>query len=363
MIYLDHNATTPLHPAVRAVVVEWLDHVGNPSSVHAQGARARAAIRTARRQVAQRVGARPSGVTFTSGATEALSTVIAATAGHIVVSAVEHPAVLEAAAAVCPGLIRVPVDAFGRLEPQAVIAALRPETTLVCVMAVNNETGNRYDTRAVAHRLRTHAPQVRLLVDAAQAVGRGPCTLESTGADWMVISGHKIGGPPGIGALITRPGADPPPPIIRGGGQERGRRGGTENLPAIVGLGAACLIRPDLAHLTRLTQTLEARLLALPDAALNGDPAGRAAGTVNVRFAGLDAQAALLELDLRGVCASSGSACASGSTDPSHVLLAQGLSPQQAFGSIRFSLGEKNTIDDVEKAASIVAQVATLQRN
>ncbi|MFT7624863.1 MAG: cysteine desulfurase [Myxococcota bacterium] len=354
-IYLDHNATTTLRPEARQAMLAALD-AANPSSGHADGRRARDLVERARAQVARRFGARPSQVTFVSGATEACALVIGGRGGDQVVSAIEHPAVLVPARAL--GATIVGVDSAGRLDPDRVAAAVTSSTRLVACMAVNNELGIRLDTRAVADRLGA----TPLLVDAVQAAPRGPVTLATTGATYLVISAHKLGGPKGVGALIHRDDAPPLTPLMAGGGQERGRRGGTENVPAIVGFAAACAVEPDRSHLIALHEALHTGLVGIPGAVIHGDPANTEPGTINLRFEGVSADDALAELDANGVSASSGSACATGTRDPSHVLLAVGLTAVQAAGALRFSVGWNNTQAEIARAVQILRDVVNALR-
>jgi len=340
-IYLDHNATTPLRPEVREAMIAALDAgSGNPSSVHAEGAAARAAVERAREAVAALLGAAPRQVVFTSGATEANNTVLAATRRHLVTSTAEHPSVLGPAEALEDrgvGVTRVPVDAQGRLDPEAVAAALGPETDLVSILWANNETGVVQPLEAIAERVRARG--AALHVDATQAAGRLP--LEPlAAADFVSLSAHKLNGPPGVGALVVR---RPLPPLLRGGGQEEARRAGTENVPGIVGLGVACSLAAaergeraarDAALRDRLWEGLRAL-----GARRNGDAEHALSNTLHVELPGRDAELLVQALDLEGVAVSSGAACHSGSVSPSHVLLAMGRSPAQARASLRFSVG------------------------
>lgn len=356
-IYLDYNATAPLLAQARAAMDEVLDAgLVNPSSVHSAGRAARDRVEAARLEVARRLGANPSGVTFTSGATEAANLVIRGVArGRMVATAVEHPAVLEPCRAWATELALVGVSSGGRLDPDRVAAAVRSDTTLVAVMRVNNEIGSTFDTRAVAERIRHINAHAAIVVDAAQAIGRVESTLEATGADFLVVSAHKMGGPKGCGALVARRGAPSISAQLLGGLQERGLRAGTENVLGIVGFGAACAVEPDTAALAARTDTLRDALLAIPGARLHGDPGCAAPGTVSLRFDEVEGEALLVTLDTMGVCASSGSACASGTRDPSRVLLALGLTPAQAHGSIRLSLGHATSDSDVRQASERVS--------
>ena len=360
--YLDHNATTPIAPEVRAAMAPYQgEHFGNPSSIHWAGRAARDAVAAARGDVARFLGAKPSEIVFTSGGSEALNAAIVGAVlasvherPHLVVSAVEHPAVLEP----CRRLARlgrasvteVSVDALGRLDPDAVAAAVRPETVLVAVMRAQNEIGNLYDTAAVAERVRARQPGVLVLVDAVQAAGKVPLSLDSLGADLVAISAHKLSGPKGVGVLAVRRGTRLEPWLL-GGPQEGGRRAGTENVAGIVGLAAACRLDAYADEVRRLAHRLRTGLDArVPGLTWHGDPASRLPGTLSCRVEGVEAESLLIKLDLAGVAASSGSACASGTLAPSHVLLALGLSPIAAYESIRLSLGRTTSDADVDLA-------------
>lgn len=368
-IYADWNATAPLAVEVRDAMSEALDGpFGNPSSAHAEGRRARDVLSAARRDVARWLGARPSEVVFTSGATEALNHAITVLgSGHAVATAVEHSAVLEPIRAMERArrlaLTLVPVDDRGRLDPEQVATALRPETTLVAVMRANNETGNLYDTLAVAQILRQRAPRATLLVDATQAVGRIETSLDGLGADVVAVSAHKIGGPKGVGALVAR--GRPLDPLLRGGLQESGRRAGTENLLGIVGLAAAARLAPCVEHLVALGQLLRRELdAAVPGLIVHGEPdaSARLPQTTSVRFPGFDADSLLIRLDALGVQLSAGSACTSQTRAPSHVLSALGLSPEAAFETVRISLGRTTSPEEVYELVARIARAVQLER-
>jgi cysteine desulfurase len=351
VIYLDHNASAlPDREAAEAAASWLLGGLGNPSSVHAAGRRARAALERARRQVASAIGGSPGEIVFTSGATEAIHLAVSGWAGpgaHALVSAVEHPAVFGAcrSAGLDPEVI--PVDAAGRLAPSEIAARCRPTTAFVAVMAAQNELGNRYPVERIAAAI---AP-VPLLVDAVQLLGRGPLDVRTLGAAAVVISGHKIGAPAGIGALWCRPGLCLRPGLA-GGPQERGRRGGTENVAGAIGLGVAAARLPHrLAEVPRLAalrdlcaEGLRARA---PGVVFHGDPTERLPNTLSFRIAGIPGDVLLAALDLEGFCLSSGSACASGGLEPSPVLRALGLDAETARGAIRLSMGPETSEADV----------------
>ncbi|MCA9501851.1 MAG: cysteine desulfurase family protein [Myxococcota bacterium] len=367
-MYLDHNATTPLRPEVAEAMAEVLrEEYGNPSSVYAEGAAARARVEAARAEVAALLGARPADVRFTSGATEANNTVIAGLLGpgdHVVTSAVEHPSVdaplrfLESR----PGggglrVTRVAPDATGRVEAEAIAAAIRPETRLVTLIWANNETGAIQPVESVASVCRERG--VTFHSDATQAVAKTEVDLRQVPCDFVSCSAHKLGGPKGVGALV---GADNArlAPLLRGGGQERGLRGGTENVASIVGFGVACaLARKEGEARAARARTLRDRLWAglqreLPGVGWNGDPAHTLGNTLNVRFAGVEGEVLVQALDLEGVAVSAGAACHSGAIEPSGVLLAMGLTPQEARGSLRFSTGAGLSEADIDRVITLL---------
>ncbi|UFN49431.1 aminotransferase class V-fold PLP-dependent enzyme [Roseomonas sp. OT10] len=330
-LYLDANATEPLRPESRAAVLEALELPGNPSSVHAEGRAARRLLERARAQVAARFGARPQDVVFTSGGTEADALAIRGLGAgrRVLVGATEHPAVLAAT----PGAARVPVRPDGALDLDALAAALADgPPALLCLMHANNETGVVHPVAEAAALCRQYG--ALLHVDAAQSGGRIPVSLAALGADSLAVSGHKLGGPKGAGALLLRPGLEIPA-LIPGGGQERGRRGGTEPLPAIAGLGAAAEAAdpPGAARLAVLRDAIEAGA-GLPVA---GAGAPRLPNTASLILPGIPSETQVIALDLAGVRVSAGSACSSGKVARSHVLEAMGLGAA-AGCAIRVSL-------------------------
>jgi cysteine desulfurase len=378
--YLDHNATTPPGPEVRAAMARALDELwGNPSSVHGPGRRARAAVEDARQEVAALVGGDREEIVFTSGGTEADHLAIRGLAaarpqGQRVSSRLEHPAVHgalvaagQAAGAPADSATSwVPVDAQGRIDPAALTEIGHPDAALVSLALVNHELGNLYPVAALAAAVRRRAPQVRVHTDAVQAVGRIPIDVRALDVDALSLSAHKLGGPKGVGALWLRRGLLPVP-LLAGGHQERERRAGTENVPGIVGFGeAARRARQDLAdraaHVARLRDRLEALLLQIPCCRRHGDPVARAPGTANVGFEGAGGQLVVIGLDLEGVAVSSGAACSSGTLAPSPVLLALGLPPERAREAVRFSVGPDNTAEQIDRAAALVATVVARVR-
>jgi cysteine desulfurase len=378
-IYLDHAATTPVRPEVREAMLPYLTEAafGNPSSPHRFGRAARAGLEQARREVADALGAEPDQVVFTSGGTEAdnlavIGACMAARAAgrppRAVVTALEHKAVLAAAHAVC-GLggeeAILPVDGHGVVSLDALDRALESRPAIVSVMWVNNETGVLQPIGEVASRC--EAAGVLFHSDAVQALGKTPIDLRALPCPLLTVSGHKVGAPKGIGALILR-GADSIAPLIHGGGQQHGIRPGTENIAGAVGLGrAARLAADEQAHeavrLGGLRDDLSERLrAALPDVVIHGEAAPRAPHILSVAVPGVDSEAMLMHLDLAGVAVSSGSACMTGAVKPSHVLTAMGVPRDLAVATIRFSLGRTTTADEVRQAAAVFPEVVTRVR-
>lgn len=369
-VYMDHAATTPVDPRVLGAMLPYFaEQAGNASSLHRFGQEARAAVEQARREVAAAVGARPAEIVFTSGATEAdnlavLGTALAAQARgrHIVTSAIEHHAVLEACRALeAEGyeVTYLPVDGRGLVDPDDVRRALRPDTVLVSVMAANNEIGTLQPVAEIGRIARERG--VPFHTDATQVVGALPVHVDDLCADLLSMSAHKRYGPKGVGALYVRTGA-PLRRIQHGGSHERGRRGGTENVPGIVGFGAALRIAceemdAERARLVALRDRMIREALAIPGAHLNGDPARRLPNNVHLSFEGTDSQSLVIGLDLHGVAASSGSACTSGSLEPSHVLVALGLPAELAAGAVRLTLGRGTTEAEVAAALAALREV------
>ena len=373
-VYLDNAATTPVRPEVLEALLPYLgrDAFGNPSSAHRFGRAARAGIEEAKRAIADAVGAEPNQVIFTSGGTEAdnLAVIGAALAARdhggpfrVAVSAIEHKAILAAAHAVTHlggEEIILPVSASGVVEEGALADALRRGLAIVSVMWVNNEVGVVQPVARIAARCRE--AQVCFHSDAVQAFGKIPVSLAEVGCTLLTISGHKIGAPKGIGALVVRD-RQAIEAIIHGGGQQFGIRPGTENVPGIVGLGAAVTLaareRADEAtRLRNLRDELERRILALvPDAVINGWQAERAPHVSNVSIPGTDSEALLMHFDLAGVACSSGSACSTGLVEPSHVLTAMGVPRELGVAALRFSFGRDNTTEDVEAVAAALPKI------
>lgn len=360
-IYADHAATTRLSRKALETMMPYLQNdFGNPSSLYAFGQQAKADLDTARAQVAACLNAKSEEIFFTSGGTEADNWAIKAVAElrekkgrHIITSAIEHHAVLYTAQYLekqgC-SVTYLPVDSMGRVNPADVKAALRPDTILISIMAANNEIGTIEPVAEIGAIAREAG--VLFHTDAVQAVGHIPVDVETWKCDLLSLSGHKLHGPRGVGALYVRKGLRLPP-LIHGGGQEKGRRSGTENVAGAVGLAAA--LREAVAGMETRNQKLTAMrdrlidgLTKLPCTRLTGDPVNRLPGTASFVFEGAEGEALLLHLDAKGIRASSGSACSSASLDPSHVLLAIGLPHEVAHGSLRLSLGEENTDEEID---------------
>jgi cysteine desulfurase len=379
-VYLDWNATAPLHPAARDAVAAALDDCGNPSSVHAEGRAARRIVERAREQVACLVGAEPRDVTFTSGGTEANMLALtpqigtdrgAAPRDVLLVSAVEHPSVLAGGRFPRDAVEQLPVTPEGQLDLSALAQRLsamngvgrtRP---LVSVMLANNETGVVQPVRDVSRMV--HEAGGLLHVDAVQAAGRIPLDINALGADLLSLSAHKMGGPKGAGALIRRSDLSVAP-LVTGGGQERGWRAGTENVPAIAGFGAATAalqdrLASDATRMRDLRDRLEAGVVrrATPHATIFGASVERLPNTTLVGLAGVKAETAVIAFDLDGIAVSSGAACSSGKVQPSHVLAAMGVTPELARSAVRVSLGPRTTESEVDRfIAAWIAVSGTL---
>jgi cysteine desulfurase len=363
--YFDQNATAPVAPEVLHTLANSLAEVyGNASSIHYFGQMARQRVEAARRSVAERFGCAPQEIVFTSGGTEsdnlALFGVARTRSGsHIITSAIEHPAVLNA----CARLEReghhvtyVAPEPDGRVSPESIRSALRTDTALISVMHANNETGVVLPVSEIGAIAKDAG--VLFHVDGVQAAGKLPIDLRNLGADLYALSGHKFGAPKGVGALYVRKGVAIDP-ILYGGRHERERRAGTENVPGIVALGCAANLAIDLTAIGALRDRLEKGILGrVPAVQVNGVRHHRLPNTTNIRFEGIEGEAMTIALDLRGYAVSSGSACSSGAVEPSHVLLAMGLTPEEARSSVRFSLGSSNTTEEVDGLIDAVADCA-----
>jgi cysteine desulfurase len=376
-IYFDNSATTAVAPSVvEAMLPYFTELFGNASSLHYFGQQSKKAVAVARRQVAGLIGADQNEIVFLSGGTEAdnlavfgIAEAFADRGRHIVTSAIEHPAILAACAELESRgweVTYVPVSSAGLVGVEDVRAALRDDTVLVTVMHANNEIGTVQPIaelgRLVAERRAAGQTHLHLHTDAVQSVGKIPVDVRELGVDLLSIAGHKLHGPKGVGALYVRKGVR-----VRqrqfGGGQERGRRPGTEAVPLVVGLGAACeLARERLDERIRYVGALRDRLEAgiretVPGVAFNGDPASRVPHVSNVSFRNVAGEGLLISLDLKGVAVATGAACHSGSTTPSHVLLALGIDREVIHGSVRFSLCESNTAEEVDYVVGILPEI------
>ncbi|MFC1576638.1 cysteine desulfurase family protein [Candidatus Omnitrophota bacterium] len=366
-IYMDNNATTPLHPEVKKELKKGMEVFGNPSSLHAYGREAKALVEEAREKVASFIGAEPEEIIFTGSGSEANNTVLnmltcrAQQCGptwekgaDIITTSIEHPCIMETTKCLHDkgiGISYLPADCLGKVNIEDLKATITKRTGLVSVMTANNEIGTIQDIKDICKI--AHENGSLFHTDAVQAVGKIPINVKELDVDFLTLSAHKIYGPKGIGVLYAKKSV-PFCPFIRGGHQERGRRAGTENTLGIFGLGKAIEMRRKemveeekrlLAMKKVLREGIEAKI---PDIQFNGHPHDCLAGTLNVSFDGVEGEAILLYLDQEGIAVSTGSACASGSLDPSHVLLATGIPVERAHGSIRMSLGRENTTKDVE---------------
>lgn len=376
MIYLDHAATTKISPAARDAMISALDTYGNPSSVHTLGQQASAELGRARETIARQLGASPREIYFTSGGSEGDNQAIltgaknGAAAGkrHIISTAMEHHAVLHTLEAMEQqgfSVTYLKPDGEGRISPRQLEEAIRPDTALVSVMYVNNETGSVQPIRELAAVC--HGHEIPFHTDAVQAVGHIPVDVKADGVDFLTLSAHKFHGPRGIGALYVRRGIRLHS-LIDGGGQERGKRAGTENLPGIVGMAVAleeetAQLKKHMDYVEGLRSTLVTGLREIPHARINESPQHHAPGIVNVSFAGVEGESLLLLLDGAGICASAGSACSAGSLEPSHVLLSMGIPRDIAQGSLRLSLDHSNTPEEVaETIAQVRAVVERLRK-
>jgi cysteine desulfurase len=373
-IYLDYNATSPASAGVvEAVARTMRDDFGNPSSIHAYGQRAKAAVDEARFEVAALLGADPIEVVFTSGGTEsdnlalrgAFESLAPAGRRALVTTGIEHEAVLNTAKALSANGISVtvvPVRRNGVVDPDAVAAEVTAATGLVSVMLANNEVGTVQPLSEIAARIK--ASGALLHSDAVQAAGKIPVAVKALGVDLLSISAHKFGGPKGIGALWIRRGVRLTSQAT-GGRQERNRRGGTENVPAIVGMGVAARLArealPSVESVAALRNRLEAGIL-VPGTVVNGAPDLRVPNTTNISFEGVEAESLLIALDLEGIAVSTGSACSSGTLEPSHVLKAMGLPQAFARNSLRFSLGAATTEGEIDTVISVLPRLVTKLR-
>ena len=382
-VYLDHNATTPVEPEVLDAMLPYFSNeFGNAASIHTFGQKGRGAVETARESVASLIGARPQEIVFTSGGTESDNHAVFGIVGqsllpasssqssapHLITAAIEHEAVLNTCQALEKAGVAVtyvPVDREGRVDPDSVRRGVRPKTVLITLMHANNELGTVQPLEEIG--LIAKQADVYFHTDAVQSAGKIPIDVNVLGVDLLSISGHKLYAPKGIGALYVRGGTHLHQ-FLYGGHHQRGFRPGTENVPGIVGLGkAAELARASLAQdnksISALRDDLEQGLLKrVPDSKVNGGAAPRTPNTTNLLFPGLEGEALVIALDLKGLACSTGAACSSGAVEPSHVLTAIGLPPEEARASLRFSLGRHTSAEDIEFALQVIpAAVAQLR--
>lgn len=369
-VYLDNNATTPLHPEVlESMLPFYKDYFGNPSSVHQFGRSVKVKLEEAREKVAGLIGADASEIVFTSGGSESdnfaiKGTMLGSKSGHIITSQIEHPAVLSA----CKSLekqgysvTRLPVDPYAMVRPSDVEAAIKPETLLVSIHHANNEVGTIQPIEEIAKI--AHEKGTAFHTDAVQSLGKLPVDVKKMDVDLLSVSAHKLNGPKGVGALYIRKGFKKMIPLIDGGHHERQRRAGTENMAGIVGFGKACEIAArhldeESARLTSLRDSLYDKLSKkISHTALHGHPVKRLPTTLNMGFEFVEGESLLINLDLQGVAVSTGSACSSGSLEPSHVLTAMGIPHEKVHGSLRFSFGYGNTEEDVDYVAEILPPI------
>ena len=368
MIYLDHAATTQLAPEALEAMMPWLQaDYGNPGAVYRSGAKARSAVNQAREAIGNLMHAGAYEIYFTAGGTEADNWALKAVAEaygtkgkHIITTRIEHHAVLHT----CDYLTQrgfeityLEVDQDGLVQAEAVERAIRPDTILISVMFANNEVGTIQQVAEIGTLARAHG--ILFHTDAVQALGQVPVDVEKMQIDLLSASAHKMNGPKGIGCLYIRDGVKIGS-LIHGGAQERARRAGTENVPAIVGFGAAAMraqsrLADKIEAECRLRDYLQNRILTeIPDCRQNGHITKRLPGNLNVTFDGVEGESLLIRLDMAGICASAGSACTSGSLEPSHVLLAMGRSPRQARSTLRFTLGEENTLEEMDETVELL---------
>jgi len=373
---MDNNATTPLHPEVKKVLVKAMDVFGNPSSLHNFGRVAKQLVEEAREKIASFIGALPDEIIFTGSGSEANNTVLSifscmsarctGSLGYhpnVITTNIEHPCILETVKCLKDrgtNVSYLKADCLGKINLEHVTEALSGKTGLVSVMMANNEIGTIQDIKEIAKIAHEHGALFH--TDAVQAVGKIPVDVRELNVDFLTLSAHKIYGPKGVGALYIKKGV-PFCPLIRGGHQERGRRAGTENTLGIAGLGKAIEMRKvemqaEEKRLLNLKKLLRENIEKnIPDARFNGHPSDCLTGTLNVSFDGAEGEAILLYLDQQGIAVSTGSACASGSLDPSHVLLATGVPIKRIHGSIRISMGRENTTGDVEYISGVLPGV------
>jgi len=375
-VYMDHSATSPMLPEVlEAMSPFFTERFGNASSIHSYGRASKASVELARKHVSALIGAQAEEMVFTSGGTESDNLAIKGVAmhrnrrqGHLITTKIEHHAVLESCQFLAERgfeVTQLPVSAEGIVDPGEVERAIKEDTVLISVMTANNEIGTVQPIDEIGKIAHDHG--ALLHTDAVQAVGRLSIDVKRDNIDLLSLSGHKFNGPKGVGALFIRKGLEVDP-ILHGGGHERGRRSSTENVPGIVGLGkAAEIAKRDFVKVNETMKMLRDRIIeeipeAVPRSYLNGHRTKRLVNNAHFRFDFIEGEALVLQLDLRGIAASTGSACSTGSVEPSHVLLALGISPEQAHGSLRLTLGRENTNEDVDYLLEVLPEVVSRLR-
>lgn len=371
MIYLDYNATTPLRPEVLEAMLPYFQrHFGNPSSVHGVGRQAKRGVEEARERIAELLHCRPAEVLFTSGGTESNNLALTGVrdalrhkGSHIITTAIEHSSILEpldALATEGATITKLPVNSEGRVNADELAAALRPDTVLVSISLANHEIGTIQPIAELSRLTRERG--IYFHVDAVQAAGKMPLDVTSLGIDLLSLSAHKISGPKGVGALYVRKGTALSP-LLRGGPQEREKRAGTENVAAIVGFGVAATVAArelemSVAHCGQLLQQLwDGIIQRVPGAFLNSPTHQRLPNTLNVGFSDATGEGLMMGLDLAGIAVSTGSACAAGSLEPSHVLLALGHGAEEAKSALRFSVGKETTAQEIDRVLEVLPQV------
>jgi cysteine desulfurase len=372
-VYLDNNATTPVLPEVLEAMRPYFgEHFGNASSIHHHGQETRAAVERARESVAALLGCRASEMVFTSGGTEGDNLAIfglVKPGDHVISSTIEHHAVLNSCKhlqAIACDVTYVPVDGRGLVDPDDVRRALRPDTKLITIMMANNETGVLQPVEEIG-RIAADA-DIYFHTDAVQAAGKVAIDVKRIACDLLSISGHKMHAPQGVGALYVRKGTVLQP-MLHGGSHERSRRAGTENVPGIIGLGRAAemakaaLDQGEVSRMAEMRDRIEKKILSeVESTSVNGEGAPRVPNTSNIYFDGIEGEALVIALDLKGLAVSTGAACSSGAIEPSHVLTAMGLPPERARASIRFSLGKQNTTEEVDFALGLIPQTVARLR-
>jgi cysteine desulfurase len=374
LVYMDHSATTAVDPAVTEAMLPYFsEKYGNPSSLYSIGRQSRKAVEEARQKVADLIGAKKEEIIFTGSGTESDNLAIKGIAlknrnrgDHIITSSIEHHAVLHTCKYLEKNGFKVtylPVSKEGLVDPDDVEKAITPQTILITIMHANNEIGTIQPIEEIGRIAKEK--NIPFHTDAVQTVGKIPVNVDALGVSLLSMSAHKLYGPKGMGALYLRKGTLVEPQM-HGGGHERNIRSSTENVPGIVGFGKACELAkshlPDEANLATLRDSLIKGVLEINDSYLNGHPTKRLPGNANFRFSYIEGESMILNLDMKGVAASTGSACSSTSLEPSHVLLAIGLRPEESHGSLRFTLGRENTQEDVDHVISILPEIVNKLR-